>query len=927
MRRAPHFLPWLLLLSLAVRAEEAKTETPTPPAADPAAGLAELRKTCFEHLQMILAKGPVKDVPWAMGAATQKATFDKADAKQETVHANFGGTALDLKWKTIETKQLAELLRVAAGPDDALDAKACVLAAALTLADQRADAAEKLIDRALAKDPGALDQYKEWVKKLGAMAEPPKPKPVSVSAPKNTTGPNASPASASAPPPSKWTPLGLSGGGAMFSPAISPADPKELIINCDMSGVYLSQDDGANWRIVHWEQLHSNTGCRPGFHPTDANVIFASAGWRGLKVTRDRGEHWEPFGDLQGRTEGEIAIDPGNPNLMFAGADGAAWRSLDGGKTWKKCDGPKGKVLGFHIDQTTPPERRVCFVGTPEGVWRSDDGGGAWAEKSSGLPWKNLRWFSGGSNAKDKTVALYVTLPSKNDGGKLAGGVYRSLDKGEKWESAMGAGINTETKRGDEWSADMAEYIQVLTNNVKPLTVWAFNKGTKVLPPHHCTAFRSDDGGKNWRATFFGDPRSKECNVDYDYQVAATGQHYPSVPESTAIDPNNPEHVMTVDEGRCFITNDGGKSWRTGHARSASGSSKPGKDETFICNGLVVTSTWHYYIDPFDPNRHYIAYTDIGFARSLDAGKTWRWLGPGEWPPWVNTCYEVAFDPEIAGKAWGAFSNVHDIPNNNIIGGGHGANGPGGVCVSVDHCAGWKTSNQGLPEAPALSVVVDPKSPKGNRTLYAAIWEHGVFKSTDDGKSWTKKSTGLGAAANMRTIRVQLHPDGTLFCLVTAKRGGGGFLGEGVGLYRSKDAGESWEQINKTQVLHWPKDFTVDSKDSKTLYIGAANAGSPGEGGLYRTTDGGATWKKLCQHGPEHFGAFLHPKRPGWIYATLAEGAPESALWLSKDNGATWQPLKDLPFNVVQRVEFDPANDNQIYVCTFGGSIWRGPAE
>jgi len=48
-------------------------------------------------------------------------------------------------------------------------------------------------------------------------------------------------------------------------------------------------------------------------------------------------------------------------------------------------------------------------------------------------------------------------------------------------------------------------------------------------------------------------------------------------------------------------------------------------------------------------------------ARSLDHGKSWLRWDPESWSPWRNTCYEIAFDPNVPGKMWGAFSDVHDI--------------------------------------------------------------------------------------------------------------------------------------------------------------------------------------------------------------------------------------------------------------------------
>src|SRR2546430_617982 len=83
-----------------------------------------------------------------------------------------------------------------------------------------------------------------------------------------------------------WEPVGLSGGGAMFTPAISPADPKRMMVNCDMSAAYVTGDGGRSWRMIHYSQLHASTRCRPAFHPTDPNVIYAADGGSGLKVSR-----------------------------------------------------------------------------------------------------------------------------------------------------------------------------------------------------------------------------------------------------------------------------------------------------------------------------------------------------------------------------------------------------------------------------------------------------------------------------------------------------------------------------------------------------------------------------------------------------------------------------------------------------------------
>ena len=369
----------------------------------------------------------------------------------------------------------------------------------------------------------------------------------------------------------------------------------------------------------------------------------------------------------------------------------------------------------------------------------------------------------------------------------------------QSWQSALGRGINVDTAKADQWAyGPIAQYKQILTTDAKPLTVYVTNTGTGFHPPHHETVYRSDDGGDTWRATFFQDPRFKEYNVAPNYVTASVGQSFKGgeTPFGAAICNRDPDRLILV-WSESYLTHNGGSTWFNGDTYPAPGQqAKPGS--AWVCDGLVVTTTWNYYIDPFEANRHYIAYTDLGFARSLDAGKTWIWWDKDTWAPWRNTCYEIAFDPEIPGKMWGGFSNVHDIPNDNIISERHGHNGPGGVCLSRDFGASWKAEAQGLPLRPVTSIVLDPRSPKNARTLYAGVFLEGVYKSTDDGKTWTLKKTGLGHASNMRVSRVILHQDGTLFAMICAMRPGPGrpLSSEGVGLYRSKDGAETWEKIN-----------------------------------------------------------------------------------------------------------------------------------
>ncbi len=713
----------------------------------------------------------------------------------------------------------------------------------------------------------------------------------------------------------------------MFSPAISPADPDLMMLNCDMSAAYLSEDGGRNWRMIHQAQLRSDTGCRPAFHPTDRNVLYASSGGH-LKISRDRGMTFEPIGDLRRSIQGEIAINPAQPQVMLVGTRGGpCCVSRDAGATWTECRRPVGPAIGFHFDQTDGG--RTLFAATQQGIWRSNDSGQTWVEKTSGLPWKEIQGFAGGSHAGEKVAVLYCTVPSRDDKGVLQGGVYRSRDRGDTWQSAMGRGINVETKKADQWAyGAIAQYQQVLTTDTRPLTVYVANTSTGFSPPHHDTVYRSDDGGETWHDTFFEDPRFERYNVAPNIVTASTGQCYKGgdAPFGMAICNTDPQRVMLV-RSQLQITHNGGETWFNGDTYPAAGE-KPGPGSGWICNGLVVTTTWNYYIDPFEPNRHYIAYTDIGMARSLDAGKTWIWWDKKSWAPWRNTCYEMAFDPDRPGKIWGAFSDVHDIPNDNIISERHGHRGPGGVCSSRDFGGSWQHEASGIPGRPVTSIVLDPRSPKDSRTLYAGVFDEGVYKSTDDGRTWTLKKDGLGHPQNMRVSRVLLHSDGTLFAMICAKRAGQGkpLMSEGVGLYRSTDDGQSWQQVNASRLFLYPKDFSVHPADSRRIVVGTCDAnGEDNSSGLYSSEDGGRHWQRIGRQGRQTFGGYFHPQHDDWIYMTLTEGAPGAGLWLTRDRGKTWEAFDDLPFSNIQRVVFDPSDERRMYVTSFGGSVWRGP--
>ena len=151
--------------------------------------------------------------------------------------------------------------------------------------------------------------------------------------------------------------------------------------------------------------------------------------------------------------------------------------------------------------------------------------------------------------------------------------------------------------------------------------------------------------------------------------------------------------------------------------------------------------------------------TDIGLFRSEDGGASWIGSSSGIPRSWRNTAYWVAFDPEVKDLVWGAFSGTHDLPRPKMWRRTDPASFKGGVAVSTDGGRHWTPSNGGMAESAITHLIVDPRSPRGQRTLYAAAFGRGVYKSVDNGRTWTLKNAGLAPDPRQQPFAWRLTQD------------------------------------------------------------------------------------------------------------------------------------------------------------------------
>jgi photosystem II stability/assembly factor-like uncharacterized protein len=199
-----------------------------------------------------------------------------------------------------------------------------------------------------------------------------------------------------------------------------------------------------------------------------------------------------------------------------------------------------------------------------------------------------------------------------------------------------------------------------------------------------------------------------------------------------------------------------------------------------------------------------------------------------------------------------------------------------------------------------IAFAVDPRD---RCRYFAAAASGGVWKTTNAGTSWTpvfdnEGSYSIGAvtldAKNPETVWVG-----------TGENNSQRSVSYGDGVYRSDDGGRSWKNMGLKKSEHIAR-IVIDPRDSNVVYVAAQGPlwGPGGDRGLFKTTDGGKTWTAVLTIS-ENTGVtdvVMDPRNPDVLYAaayqrrrhvwTLINGGPESAIHKSTDAGATWIKLR-----------------------------------
>ncbi len=462
-----------------------------------------------------------------------------------------------------------------------------------------------------------------------------------------------------------------------------------------------------------------------------------------------------------------------------------------------------------------------------------------------------------------------------------------------------------------------------------PEVVYLSYNGLKVHNDTTCIGVaKSEDFGKTWklawkdRLTKGGDLYSG--NYKKGWIDERFGPTWGENPFSMAVSPVNPDICYTTDFGRTIKTSDGGRTWEQVYTKKKEGAG-------WISRGLDVTTGYSIVFDPFDIKHVFIANTDIGLMESKDGGESWMSATMNNGIPrnWINSTYWLAFDPEVKGRAWAAMSDVHDLPRPKMWRRNGIAGYEGGILVTEDGGKSWQPVSKDIGEAAMTHVLVDPSSNKETRTLYACAFGKGVYKSVDGGKTWKQKNNGIDGKEPFAWRIVKNDKNRRLFLIVSRRREDGSIGNEQDGaIYISDDGAESWVKMSLPAGTNGPTSLVIDPANTDRLLLSAWGRSTMGQfspdtgGGIFLSKDNGKTWKQVLEK-DQHIHEITFDTRNNTYYACGFNGS----AYRSDDQGETWIRLKGYNFKWGKRVDPDPRDPEKIFIITFGGGVWYGPAK
>lgn len=337
--------------------------------------------------------------------------------------------------------------------------------------------------------------------------------------------------------------------------------------------------------------------------------------------------------------------------------------------------------------------------------------------------------------------------------------------------------------------------------------------------------------------------------------------------------------------------------WKT---ENAGASWSPISDEDFGSSAVGALA-----VAPSDPNvifvgmgespfRNIASSQGDGVYKSTDAGKSWTHVGFEE----VRQIGEIRIHPKDPDTIWVAAQ-----------GNTYAAEDDGGVYKSEDGGASWRRVLTPLNDTTgAVDLAIDMSNP---RVLFAAMWDNqrtpwalrsggegsGIWRSTDGGESWERLTDDLPEGMGKIGVAVSPAQPGRVWAIIESDEGG---------LYRSEDNGDSWSVVNEERLLRarswYYMHIFADPNDGNTVYV----LNAP----FLKSIDGGKSFSEVeVPHSDNHY-LWINPDNSRWMVNANDGGAN-----VSFDGGESWSRQDNQPTAQFYRVN----TDNQFEYRIYGG--------
>jgi photosystem II stability/assembly factor-like uncharacterized protein len=687
-----------------------------------------------------------------------------------------------------------------------------------------------------------------------------------------------------------WRMIGPFRGGRTRAAAGIPDQPNIFYIGQVDGGVWKSTDYGRTWNPIFDGQDTQSIGAI-AVAPSDSNVIYVASGeglhrpdlsvGDGIYRSADAGKTWTHLGLRDGQQIPALAVDPANPNRLFAAVLGhpygpnierGIFRSQDGGKTWEKVlykdentggsdiaidpKDPQTIYASMWDARVGPWEDRNSYEGTHGGLFKSTDGGSTWKQLTDGLP-KDLVQINIAIAASDPN-RIYATLSTKEEGAYASSkglGVYRSDDAGTSWRKITDdprpamkiGGGDLPVPKVDPQNPDIVYSTSIVT----------------------C---KSTDGGKTW----------------ISLRGAPGGDDY----QNMWINPRDPRILLLVSDQGALVTVNGGESWSSWY-----------NQPTAQLYHVAATNGFPYQVCAGQQESGSVCTS----TRGNDGQITFR-----EWHPVGIIEYGYAApDPLHPNIIYGAGRT--EVSRYDSV---------TGQVQNVTPLPMRKKGFRANRTEPILFSPVDP------HTMYYAA--NHLFVTTDGGSSWKMISPDLSQETTGQLSTVPtLTPDqiaerrGVIYSVAASyKNAQTIWAGTDDGLvWLTRDAGANWTKITPPGIAPWSKIAQIDASrfDDDSAYV-AVNRMRIDDlhPYVFRTHDGGKTWDSISIGLPDDApvnAVRADPVQPGLLYA-----ATEHGVWTSFDDGEHWHPLQyNLPSTSMRDLL---VKDDDLVVATHGRSFW-----